>query len=214
MDAQVTNIVEQTVLERMQAKASFTALDISNALKADVIPSGTARWRRPSATFWIGRDGCSGFDRQVIDVVTDGGAKKTQAFLYLHTGRANTNTRRRRRRHCRGRPGPGAGPVRLRRRLARAAPAALREQAAADEDAAHRAGPPRRRAGRPAYSGGAARLDGGDVAHLRCENGQMKIAPRPTLTQPLSTSGRGEQKCGCGAGSECASARRNCNWAH
>ena len=85
MDAQVTNIVEQTVLERMRAKASFTALDISNALKADRYP---VRHGQVAATirdiYQSGAMGYYDFDRRLIDVVTDGGAKKTQAFLYLH----------------------------------------------------------------------------------------------------------------------------------
>ena len=85
MDAQVTNIVEQTVLERMQSKASFTALDISNALKADRYP---IRHGQVAATvrdiYQSGAMGYYDFDRKLIDVVTDGGAKKTQAFLYLH----------------------------------------------------------------------------------------------------------------------------------
>ena len=85
MGAQVTNIVEQTVLARMRAKASFTALDISNALKSDLYP---VRHADVAATVRdIYRSGAMGhydFDRRLIDVVTDGGAKKTQAFLYLH----------------------------------------------------------------------------------------------------------------------------------
>lgn len=86
MDAQITNIVELAVLGRMRAKASFTALDISNALKADRYP---IRHGQVAATvrniFASGAMGYYDFDRKLIDVVTDGGAKKTQAFLYLHT---------------------------------------------------------------------------------------------------------------------------------
>ena len=85
MDAQVTNIVEQTVMERMRTKESFTALDISNALKADRYP---VRHGPVAATvrdiYQSGAMGYYDYDRKLIDVVTDGGAKKTQAFLYLH----------------------------------------------------------------------------------------------------------------------------------
>src|SRR5947209_3191359 len=85
MSTPVTNLVEQAVLERMRAKAGFTALDISNALKADRYPV-----RHPEVAQIVRDIYQSGamtffdYDRRLIDVVTEGGAKSTQAFLYLH----------------------------------------------------------------------------------------------------------------------------------
>ena len=85
MNAPMTNLVEQTLLERMQAKASFTALDISNALKAEEYP---VRHGQVAAAvrniFQSGAMGHYDYDRRLIDVMTDSGATKTQAFLYLH----------------------------------------------------------------------------------------------------------------------------------
>lgn len=84
---QITPIVEQAVVERMRAKASFTALDISNALKVDRYPikhadvAGVVR-----DIYASGAMDFYDFDRHLIDVVTDAGAKKARAFLYLHDG--------------------------------------------------------------------------------------------------------------------------------
>lgn len=85
MNTQIVPLVERAIMERMRAKSCFTALDISNALKADRYP---IRHREVAE---IVRDiHASGamefydFDRRLIDVVTEGGTKKTQAFLYLH----------------------------------------------------------------------------------------------------------------------------------
>ena len=87
MNSQITPIVEQAVVERMQAKASFTALDISNALKAERYPikhadvAGVVR-----DIYASGAMDFYGFDRRLIDVVTDEGTKKAKAFLYRHDG--------------------------------------------------------------------------------------------------------------------------------
>ncbi len=85
MNAQITPLVERAVVERMRTKASFTALDISNALKSDRYPI------KHGDVANVVRDIYAGgamdfydFDRRLIDVVTDDGAKKAQAFLYLH----------------------------------------------------------------------------------------------------------------------------------
>ena len=86
MHTQVTNLVEQALLERMRSKQSFTALDISNALKADRYP--IRHGEVAAAVRDIYQSGAMGYydyDRRLIDVTADGGDKKTQAFLYLHT---------------------------------------------------------------------------------------------------------------------------------
>lgn len=85
MNTQITPLVEQAVVERMRARASFTALDISNALKSDRYPikhgdvAGIVR-----DIYASGAMAFYDFDRRLIDVVTEEGAKKAQAFLYLH----------------------------------------------------------------------------------------------------------------------------------
>ncbi|MDQ2800318.1 MAG: AbrB/MazE/SpoVT family DNA-binding domain-containing protein [Armatimonadota bacterium] len=85
MNAQITNIVEQAVLERMQARASFTALDVSNSLKAERYP---VTHREVAAVvrdvFGSQAMGYYDYERKLISVVTEGGAKTTQAFLYHH----------------------------------------------------------------------------------------------------------------------------------
>lgn len=85
MNTQIIPIIEQAVVERMRAKTGFTALDISNALKADRYPV------KHSEVAPIVRDiyasGAMDFydyARRLIDVVTDSGTKTTRAFLYLH----------------------------------------------------------------------------------------------------------------------------------
>lgn len=87
MNAAIIPLVEQEVAERMQAKASFTALDISNALKSEHYPvkhKGVAGVVRE--IYASGAMGFYDFDRRLIDVVTDAGTKKDRAFLYLHDG--------------------------------------------------------------------------------------------------------------------------------
>jgi hypothetical protein len=85
MNTQITSLVEQMVVQRLAAKASFTALDISNTLKLDryaVTHGEVAEIVRD-----IYRTGAMDFydyRRRLIDVTTNGGTKKVQAFLYLH----------------------------------------------------------------------------------------------------------------------------------
>ena len=83
--AAMTVLVEETVEAKLKAREPFTALDISNELKArrfavrhgevaavvrDIYASGAMRHYD--------------YDRRLIDVVTDAGTKQAQAFLYLH----------------------------------------------------------------------------------------------------------------------------------
>jgi hypothetical protein len=85
MNTQMTNLVEQTVMDKMRIKEAFTALDVSNALKAQRYP---LRHGEVAATvrsiFQSGAMAYYDYGRRLIDVVTEGGAKKAQAFLYLH----------------------------------------------------------------------------------------------------------------------------------
>ena len=67
----------------MRGKASFTALDISNALKLDRYP---VAHREVAATvreiYASGAMAYFEYERKIIPVITDGGAKRTEAFLY------------------------------------------------------------------------------------------------------------------------------------
>ena len=86
MNIQLTNLVEQAMLDQMRAKASFTALDISNGLKAGHYP---VQHRDVAAVvrdiFQSGAMGHYDYERKLIPVVTEGGAKQAQAFLYHFT---------------------------------------------------------------------------------------------------------------------------------
>lgn len=78
----LTNLVEQAVLDQMQAKASFTALDISNTLKFDRYP--VQHREVAQAVREIYESGAMAFydyERETIPVVTAGGAKQARAFL-------------------------------------------------------------------------------------------------------------------------------------
>ena len=81
----LTNVVENEVLQRMQAKNTFTALDVSNALKSAKYP---VRHREVAEVvrdiYNSGAMAYYDYDRQLIDVTTDGGAKTAQAYLYHH----------------------------------------------------------------------------------------------------------------------------------
>lgn len=83
MNTSLTALVEQAVLDQMRARASFTALDISNRLKAERYP---VQHRQVAETvreiFDSGAMAHYDYDRESIPVVTDGGAKTTSAFLY------------------------------------------------------------------------------------------------------------------------------------
>lgn len=79
------NIVENEVLQRMQAKDTFTALDVSNALKIARYP---VRHRDVAEVvrdiYNSGAMAYYDYDRQLMDVTTDGGTKTAQAYLYHH----------------------------------------------------------------------------------------------------------------------------------
>ena len=92
MNVPLTNLIEQAVLDQMRTKASFTALDISNRLKSERYP--VQHREVAEAVREIFQSGAMSFydyERELIPVVTDGGAKQTRAFLYhfaetrLHT---------------------------------------------------------------------------------------------------------------------------------
>lgn len=79
----ITNLVEQAVLDQMRAKASFTALDISNHLKAERYP---VQHREVAETvreiYESGAMAHYDYERETIPVVTAGGTKQARAFLY------------------------------------------------------------------------------------------------------------------------------------
>ncbi len=78
-----TNLVEQAVLDQMRAKASFTALDISNHLKAERYP---VQHREVAETvreiYESGAMAYYDYERETIPVMTAGGTKQARAFLY------------------------------------------------------------------------------------------------------------------------------------
>lgn len=78
-----TNLVEQAVLDQMRARASFTALDISNRLKFERYP---VQHRDVAETVReIYESGAMAFyeyERKTIPVVTANGTKQARAFLY------------------------------------------------------------------------------------------------------------------------------------
>lgn len=82
---QLTNVVENETLGRMQARDSFTALDISNALKNARYP---VRHREVAEVvrdiYNSGAMQHFDYDRQLIRVTTEVGAKTTEAYLYHH----------------------------------------------------------------------------------------------------------------------------------
>ena len=79
----ITNLVEQAILDRMRAKASFTALDISNHLKAERYP---VQHREVAETvreiYESGAMAYYDYERETIPVITAGGTKQARAFLY------------------------------------------------------------------------------------------------------------------------------------
>jgi hypothetical protein len=81
----VTALVEGEVEAKMRAKEPFTALDVSNALKAQNFP---VRHREVAAVvrdiYDSGAMAHYEYERRMIDVVTDGGKTRAQAWLYLH----------------------------------------------------------------------------------------------------------------------------------
>lgn len=82
---QLANVVENQVLRSMQGKESFTALDISNALKIAKYP---VRHREVAEVvrdiYNSGAMMYYDYDRQTVKVTTDGGAKTAEAYLYHH----------------------------------------------------------------------------------------------------------------------------------
>lgn len=83
MTTAITNLVEQAVLDQMRAKASFTALDISNHLKAERYP---VQHREVAETvreiYESGAMAYYDYERDTIPVITAGGTKQARAFLY------------------------------------------------------------------------------------------------------------------------------------
>ncbi len=79
----LTNLVEQAVLDQMQMKASFTALDISNTLKFERYP---VQHREVAALvreiYESGAMAHYDYERETIPVVTENGTKQARAFLY------------------------------------------------------------------------------------------------------------------------------------
>lgn len=79
------NVVESEVLNRMQAKDSFTALDVSNALKTAKYP---VRHREVAEIvrdiYTSGAMAYYDYDRHLIDVTINGGTETAQAYLYQH----------------------------------------------------------------------------------------------------------------------------------
>lgn len=78
-----THLVEQAVLDQMRAKASFTALDISNHLKAERYP---VQHREVAETvreiYESGAMAYYDYERETIPVITANGTKQARAFLY------------------------------------------------------------------------------------------------------------------------------------
>ena len=111
MSVILTNVVEQEVLKRLRAKESFTALDISNALKVARYPF---RHREVAEVvrdiYQSGAMDSFEYRRQLIDVQIDGGAKITQAYLYCHQN-AHSQRIRRPRSRPRCRPFPQVRPA-------------------------------------------------------------------------------------------------------
>ncbi len=88
MDSKLLGIVETTVLAEMQSKASFTALDISNRLKTDRYLVSHAQVAEAVRDIYAsGAMDFYAYRRRLVDVTTNAGTLKTQAFLYLHDSR-------------------------------------------------------------------------------------------------------------------------------
>ncbi len=83
MTTALTNLIEQAVLDQMRAKASFTALDISNFLKGERYP---VQHREVAASvreiYESGAMAYYDYERRTIPVITAGGTKQARAFLY------------------------------------------------------------------------------------------------------------------------------------
>ena len=85
MDIQLTSAVEAATLAKMQQRESFTALDISNTLKAARLP---IRHREVAEVvreiYASGAMDSFDYDRALIPVWTEGGTKAAEAYLYHH----------------------------------------------------------------------------------------------------------------------------------
>ena len=78
-----TNLIEQAVLDQMRAKTSFTALDISNRLKAERYPVGHREVAQTVREIYeSGAMAFYDYERETIPVMTDNGTKSARAFLY------------------------------------------------------------------------------------------------------------------------------------
>ncbi len=83
--AAMTTLVEEAVEAKLRSRDPFTALDISNELKARSFPVRHGEVAVVVRDIYAsGAMGHYDYDRRLIDVVTESGKKRTQAFLYLH----------------------------------------------------------------------------------------------------------------------------------
>ena len=84
MQTQFITLVENAVRQQLQQGAAFTALDVSNSLKSRNFPvrhSDVAAVVRD--VYGSGAMDAYNYRRTHINVTTDNGSKKTQAWLYL-----------------------------------------------------------------------------------------------------------------------------------
>jgi hypothetical protein len=180
MNTQITNLVEQAILDKMRAKAAFTALDVSNALKAARYP--VRHGDVAAAVRDIYQSGAMAYydyDRRLIDVVTEDGTKKARAFLYLH---GDTREREYDKRNQKSLPLVPADHARdLSDCVAAGAAPVLPRPSTRPRRAASRIASGRRDGALPIPRALVERLgwSAGMALALACDGGQMKIAPRP-----------------------------------
>ena len=81
----VVALTEGVVRERLTRREPFTAIDVSNALKARSYPVRHREVAEVVRALWeSGLMGLFDYRRALIPVAADGGAKAAQAYLYLH----------------------------------------------------------------------------------------------------------------------------------
>ena len=81
----VVALTEGVVRERLTRREPFTAIDVSNALKARSYPVRHREVAEVVRALWeSGLMGLFDYQRALIPVAADGGAKAAQAYLYLH----------------------------------------------------------------------------------------------------------------------------------
>src|SRR5690349_12575824 len=85
INVQLVNLVETIVWEKMQARESFTALDISNHLKQKLYPY---RHREVAEVvreiYDCGAMARYDYRRESITVLIEGGKRSSEAYLYHH----------------------------------------------------------------------------------------------------------------------------------